>query len=117
MRMHGGTDPAGTQIGAYLHSLEQASTGIAVASLPFNNPWAVTNCHWTLNGENRGQFHQFYMMSVLETPITCRGLEALTLMNCAFWQHIVWRSTDYPLYDIGETYDVSNLGAAFHFLR
>jgi hypothetical protein len=110
------SDPAGTQIGAYLHAQQQASTALPVAAIPFQNSYAATNCLWdTATGTNRGQFHQFYMMNVLVNAYNNdEDANALTLMNCqsTFWQHIVSTfGTDYPLYAIGEsTYDTNNIG-------
>src|SRR4029077_12473719 len=110
------SDPAGTQIGAYLHAQEQASTALPVADIPFQNSYAATNCLWdTATGTNRGQFHQFYMMNVLvDAYNNDEDSHALTLMNCqsTFWQHIVSTfGTDYTLYNIGEeTYDTETIG-------
>ncbi len=110
------SDPAGTQIGTYLHDQERASTHLPVLSIPLETSWAATNCYWMPPGRGnwntaRGPWNYYYMVNVLiDAASADEDADAKTLLNCsATWMNHAYSvfNGDYSLWATGENpYDI-----------
>jgi hypothetical protein len=78
-------DPAGTQIGTYLHDQERATTAfpqLYMASLP--SGWQKTNCYWITGGVPVAPWHRNYMNYVMALAYNAdEDANGLAFLNCS----------------------------------
>jgi hypothetical protein len=109
------TDPAGTQIGAYLNDQRYASTHLPTVSIPLEGGWAAANCYWIPpGGGTRGTWNYGYMVNVLaQAANAAEDADALSLLDCSgnYFKHVVSSFGGYPLYSF---FDMTNYDIGSH---